>query len=99
MPPARADKEPDLKTIRCVPRAWCTVSKVVPVKLWDDTGAGGGKAGSIWLVNGMDMIAVIPGHEPPREEQLELNSSKFYLEGMTLSMRGIGGGGGEERGK
>lgn len=77
-----------------MPRSWCTVSKVVPLKLWDDTGAGGGKAGSIWLVNAMDMIAVIPGHDPPREEMYELNSSKFYLEGMTLSMRGISGGGG-----
>lgn len=61
----------------------------MPVKIWDDTGAGGGKAGSIWIVNSMDMIAVIPGHDPPREEHWELKSTKLHLEGLALTMRGL----------
>ena len=74
-----------------MPQTGCSPSKVVPVKVWDDTGAGGGKAGSIWIVNSMDMIAVIPGHDPPREDAWELrNGSKLHLEGLNLTMRGLG---------
>jgi hypothetical protein len=35
------------------------------MKLWDDTGAGGGKPGSIWVVNNMDLMYVVPGYDPP----------------------------------
>ena len=71
--------------MRCVPMSWCTPSKVVPVKVWDDTGAGGGKAGSVWIINSMDMIAVVSGHDPPREEAWELRNTGLHLEGLKLS--------------
>lgn len=76
------DNEPGLKDMRCVPQSWTTVSKIVPKKIWDDTGAGGGKPGSMWTVNSMDMIVVVPGHEPPKEEFYDLNASKFDLLGL-----------------
>ena len=83
------DKEPELKSVRCVPQSWCQPSKVVPVKVWDDTGAGGGKAGSVWIINSMDMIAVVAGHDPPKDEAWELRSTKLHLEGLSLTMRGL----------
>jgi hypothetical protein len=44
------DQEPDTKEMRCVPSSWTAVSKIVPKKIWDDSGAGGGKPGSMWTV-------------------------------------------------
>jgi hypothetical protein len=62
---ARSDEPPDVNSLRCVPAAWCTTPKQPPMKLWDDTGAGGGKPGSIWVVNNMDLMYVVPGYDPP----------------------------------
>jgi hypothetical protein len=74
------DVEPSLDAIRCVPDTWVKRSKTAPVKLWDDSGAGGGKPGSIWLINSYDMIAVVAGHDAPREDFYELHSSRFFLD-------------------
>jgi hypothetical protein len=78
------DAEPSLDSIRCVPMAWTKRSKVVPTKLWDDTGAGGGKPGSIWLINTYDMIAVVAGHEAPKEEFYDLHSNRFFMDQVTF---------------
>lgn len=66
--------------MRCVPAAWCVPSRSAPTKLWDDSGAGGGKPGSIWTVNSMDMIAVVTGHDVPTEKFYELKTARFYLD-------------------
>jgi hypothetical protein len=73
------DEPPDVKCIRCVPEAWVTPSKKAPFKVWDDTGAGGGKPGSIWVINSMDMVAIVAGHEPPQENFYDLNSNRFFV--------------------
>ena len=73
--------------MRCIPTSWCAKSKVVPKKIWDDSGAGGGKPGSMWTINSMDMIAVVPGHEPPTEDFYDLNSARFFLEGVGISKK------------
>jgi hypothetical protein len=65
--------------MRCVPAAWCVKSKVTPVKIWDDVGAGGGKPGSIWTINSMDMIAVVAGYDAPTEPRYELKSPRFFM--------------------
>ena len=73
------DKEPDQNVMRCVPQAWCVKSKVSPMKIWDDSGAGGGKPGSIWTINSMDMVCFVAGHEPPTEPGYELKSMRFFM--------------------
>ena len=77
-----SDEPPDVTCMRCVPAAWCVPTSVNPFKVWDDTGAGGGKPGSIWTVNSLDMVAVVAGHEPPKEVFYEFRSPTFSLEGM-----------------
>ncbi len=74
------DEEPKTDVMRCVPFSWCIPAKVAPTKIWDDSGAGGGKPGSIWTINSYDMITVIPGHEPPKESFYEVSSNKFFLD-------------------
>jgi hypothetical protein len=75
-----SDAAPDVSSIRCVPAAWCTVTKFTPVKVWDDSGAGGGKPGSIWIVNPHGLIAIVAGHDAPKETFYELSSSSYPLE-------------------
>ena len=80
------DAPPKLTDVRCVPAKWTTPSTSPPVKLWDDTGAGGGKAGSMWLINDMNMVVVVTGHDPPpREECLTLLGKKFNFEGFITN--------------
>ena len=50
--------------------------------MWDDSGAGGGKPGSIWTVNSLDMVAIVPGHDAPKEIFYEFKKKDFSLEGM-----------------
>jgi hypothetical protein len=78
------DEPPDVKTMRCVPEAWVVASKKPPFKVWDDTGAGGGKPGSIWTINSMDMVAIVAGHEPPQESFYDLNSTRFFIDSDKL---------------
>ena len=73
------EEPPDLTVMRCVPQEWCAASKGRPRKIWDDSGAGGGKAGSIWAVNSMDLIVFVAGHDEPRETFYDLKSSRFFL--------------------
>jgi Vacuolar protein sorting-associated protein 62 len=77
---SNSEEPPDVTSMRCVPNSWCIVSKVVPVKVWDDSGAGGGKPGSIWVVNSHGLVAFVAGHEAPKESFYELASSSFSLE-------------------
>ncbi len=73
--------------MRCVPSTWCVPSKVSPVKIWDDSGAGGGKPGSMWTINSYDMIAIIPGHEPPKETFYELSSNRFFMDAYYSQLK------------
>ena len=79
-----SEEPPSVKAMRCVPLSWCVPSKVKPAKIWDDTGAGGGKPGSMWTVNSMDMLTVVPGHDPPTETFYDLSSNRFFLEGFPI---------------
>jgi len=71
---------PSTDIMRCVPLAWCSPSKVKPTQIWNDTGAGGGKPGSMWTINSLDMMVIKQGHEPPTEVFYELNAARFFLE-------------------
>lgn len=73
------ENPPDVRCMRCVPRAWTTPTKTAPTKVWDDTGAGGGKPGSIWQINALGLIAVVPGHGAPTDAFYDLSASRFFL--------------------
>ena len=49
--------------VRCLPRRWVVPSKYEPKLIWEDSGAGG-KKGSMWLINSMELMAVTEGHLP-----------------------------------
>jgi hypothetical protein len=87
-----ADEPPDVTCMRCVPAAWCVPTSVTPTKVWDDTGAGGGKPGSIWTVNSLDMVAVVAGHEAPKDIFYEFKSQSFSLEGTLPAGAGAAEG-------
>jgi hypothetical protein len=80
------DSFPDVTCIRCVPFIWCCPAKKSPVKVWDDTGAGGGKPGSIWIINSFQMIAVSPSHDPPKEQFYDFNSSRFFMDEKVVKL-------------
>ena len=56
-----SEDPPPIEAIRCIPEMWTVASKRKPIKLWDDTGAGGGRPGSAWIINDLNMIAIVPG--------------------------------------
>ena len=80
------DETPPVDSMRCVPRAWCKQTKLAPRQIWNDAGGGGGKPGSMWVINSLNMVAVIPGQEPPKEPSYELESDRFYVhEGSEIN--------------
>ena len=64
--------------------AWAKKTKAHPQKIWDDAGAGGGKPGSIWVINSYDMVAVVPGHDAPKDEYYDLVQNKFYMDQFQI---------------
>lgn len=70
---------PDVRGMRCVPMTWVTPTKTQPQKIWDDTGAAGGRPGSIWQVNNLGLVVVVPGHNAPTEVFYDLSASRFFL--------------------
>ena len=79
-----SEDPPPNDAMRCVPEKWCSPTKTMPVKVWDDTGSGGGRPGSIWVINSMDMIAVTTGHEPPKDTFYEVSSTRFFIDSSQL---------------
>jgi len=59
-----SDEEPPVECMRCVPKAWCVISKEQPRMVWEDSGTAGRK-GSLWRVNSMGLVAGTTGHDPP----------------------------------
>lgn len=47
-----------------VPSRSC-LSIYLDAKVWDDAGTEG-RAGSIWMVNSLHLMAAVVGHEPPQ---------------------------------
>jgi len=76
---------PPLEAMRCVPLAWVRKATAPPIKVWDDSGSSGAR-GSIWVVNSLGLLAVVPGHDPP--------AGTFYepaLEAMFAGDEELGG--------
>jgi Ca2+-binding EF-hand superfamily protein len=73
----KEDKEPDVTCMRCVARDWCKPSGFLQ-KVWDDSGSGG-RQGSIWIFNTMNLIGFVSGSDPPSKKSFELKSRRFFL--------------------
>ena len=71
------DKQPSVKSMRCVPRDWCNESTQLK-KLWDDSGSSG-RAGSIWAFNTLNLVGFVTGSDPPRRRPYDLKSRRFFL--------------------
>jgi Ca2+-binding EF-hand superfamily protein len=74
---SKVDKEPAVTCMRCVPRDWCKPSGFLQ-KVWDDNGTGG-RQGSIWVFNTMNLIGFVSGSDPPRRKGFDLKSRRFFL--------------------
>ena len=53
-------------------------SKVDPVQVWSNAGAGG-RAASIWIVGNLNLVTVVPSHAPPLEVGYDIVDEKFAL--------------------
>lgn len=69
---------PDVKSMRCVPRNWCQRSTFAPRQIWTEAGLGG-RPGSMWIINSLGLMSVVPGHHPPTDGLWELKEEKFNL--------------------
>jgi Ca2+-binding EF-hand superfamily protein len=73
----KVDKKPDVTCMRCVARDWCKPSGFLQ-KVWDDSGSGG-RQGSIWVFNTMNLVGFVSGSDPPRKKGYDLKSRRFFL--------------------
>jgi Ca2+-binding EF-hand superfamily protein len=73
----KTDKQPPVKSIRCVPLAWCKESTYLK-KIWDDSGSAG-RAGSVWVFNSLHLIGFVSGSDPPRKRPYDLKAKRFFL--------------------
>ena len=79
---------PPRECMRCVPRAWVSESKVKPQLRWSDSGASGGRAGSLWSVTSLGLMAVSPSHAPPAGPFYELKKKRFFLTAQEWNKHG-----------
>jgi len=82
---------PELSIVRCVPRRWCILSRDAPALKWNDAGLGG-RRGSMWTVNRLNLMAFAQGHEKPRESFFDLKISA----GEKIYAGDDDGGGGDD---
>ncbi len=82
-----SDSAPDISSVRCVPKEWCVETDFIPIKVWDDSGAGGGKPGSIWVINSFGHVTVCNDYGKPTEHFYDLKDSKIYIDSQSLLKR------------
>jgi Ca2+-binding EF-hand superfamily protein len=71
------DKQPSVKSLRCVPRSWCKESTNLQ-KIWDDSGSSG-RQGSVWVFNSLNLVGFLSGSDPPRRRPFDLKGQRFFL--------------------
>lgn len=76
-----SDNPPDVRIMRCVSKDWLVHSKLVR-KVWDDSGSGG-REGSVWIFNTMNLVGFVAGHDPPTSHPWDLKSQRFFLREFT----------------
>mmetsp|Transcript_12816 Transcript_12816/g.15019 ORF Transcript_12816/g.15019 Transcript_12816/m.15019 type:complete len:373 (+) Transcript_12816:122-1240(+) len=82
----KTDAPPDVKSMRCVCKDWLTSSNFVH-KVWDDSGSGG-REGSIWVFNTLNLVGFVAGHDPPALHPWDLKSRRFYLRDFSDVQKG-----------
>jgi hypothetical protein len=81
-----SENPPDLRVMRCVCKEWLMESSYVQ-KMWDDSGSGG-REGSIWLFNTLNLVGFVAGHDPPVRRPWDLKSRRFYLKQFSAIRNG-----------
>jgi Ca2+-binding EF-hand superfamily protein len=74
---SKSEKQPSVKSLRCVPRSWCKESTYLQ-KIWDDSGSSG-RQGSIWTFNTLHLAGFLSGSDPPRRRPFDLKEQRFFL--------------------
>jgi len=87
---SKTEDPPKVNCVRCVPREWVKNSETCE-GIWNDSGAGG-RSGSIWTINNMNLIKMKTGHDPPGGGY-ELKSWRFMLRQFSVGGGGGGAGG------
>jgi hypothetical protein len=82
----KSDKQPNVKSMRCVPRAWCKESTFLK-KIWDDSGSSG-RAGSVWVLNSLHLIGFVSGSDPPQRRPHDLKGKRFFLKEYSETRTG-----------
>jgi len=82
------ENPPNVRTMRCVCKDWLRPSNFVK-KVWDDSGSGG-REGSIWMFNTMNLAGFVSGHDPPASHPWDLKSRRFFLREFTNIRNGGG---------
>jgi hypothetical protein len=67
------DEPPSVEDVHCVPKRWTLPARIKPRLVWSNTGMGG-KPGSVWLVNSLNVLVVVQGHNAPDVS----NGESFY---------------------
>ncbi|CAM9183768.1 unnamed protein product [Choristocarpus tenellus] len=73
-----SEEAPPSDSVRCLPRRWVVESKFTPVKVWDDSGTEG-RAGALWVVNKLHLMAASVGHELPQGPFWDLKEDRFFI--------------------
>jgi Vacuolar protein sorting-associated protein 62 len=81
----KTDAQPDVKSIRCVPRDWCKETGFMQ-KIWDDSGSSG-RQGSIWVFNRLYLIGFVSGSDPPVRKPFDLKARRFFLRQFSDTTR------------
>lgn len=63
---------------RTIPLKWVDRTKLPPKPVWEDSGTGG-RPGSVWSINAMNLITLAKGHDAPQEMFYDLRGDRFFL--------------------
>ncbi|KOO22777.1 conserved unknown protein [Chrysochromulina tobinii] len=64
-----SDDQPELTAMRCVPTRWLSAEKEEPKKVWQHGGQIGGRTGTFWSTNQLNVLLAMHGQEPPPKDQ------------------------------
>jgi len=75
------ENPPDITCIRCICADWVRPSAHVK-RHWVDSGSGG-REGSIWIFNTLNLAGFTAGHDPPRQTVWDIKSNRFFMKEFT----------------
>ena len=73
-----SEDPPPVRTVHCVPREWVEPAPDMTKMIWSDAGASG-KAGSLWAVGSLQLLAASHGTVSPSKFSWRLRSPRFTL--------------------